>query len=378
METNGNGTGGQVPGAWGFRGARPPGLASWRRLSAKAAYCRRANRTSRPSAHNQRNESREPVPGASPQPTTNGNGTGGPVPGAWGFRGARPPGLASWRRLSAKAAYCRRANRTSRPSAHNQRNESREPVPGREPSAHNHRTRNRRTGTGCVGVPGGSAPRASIVATPFGEGGLLPASRQNQGRRHGRDAFAPAGQAQAVRGRPGHADRRAAQGLGEHLLRLIAPRRDPRPVPDHLDGDVPYREPRLGEQRGRGPQQRGPRRPRPGGLGRAELRTEVAEASSRQQCVACGVRGHIPIRMAGQPVLTGPEQARQVKRTARRQWVNIGTDADSWRVTGHAKPALTQRCWSGGEDLVEKRLGLVLIRLFGQCELAHQNLAGLR
>src|SRR5215467_930590 len=93
---------------------------------------------------------------------TNGNGTGGPAPGAWGFRGARPPGLASWRRLSAKAAYCRRANQNSRPSAHNQRK------------------RNRRTGTGCVGVPGGSAPRASIVATPFGEGGLLPASKPDQ------------------------------------------------------------------------------------------------------------------------------------------------------------------------------------------------------
>src|SRR6516165_11300224 len=73
---------------------------------------------------------------------------------------------------------------------------------------------------------------------PLGEGALRAPSRHNQGRGYGCYSFAAAGQAQSVGGGAGYADRRAAERLGEHLFGLVSPRRDPRPITDHLDRDV--------------------------------------------------------------------------------------------------------------------------------------------
>src|SRR5258707_4698401 len=46
--------------------------------------------------------------------------------------------------------------------------------------------------------------------------------------------------------------------------------------------------------------------------------------------------------------------------------MNVNADADSRQEVGHQR--------SGGEDLVEKSLGLVLVRLLGKRKLAHENL----
>ena len=62
--------------------------------------------------------------------------------------------------------------------------------------------------------------------------------------------------------------------------------------------------------------------------------------------------------MPGQAVLTRPEQASQIEKPARLDGMNVNADADSRQQAGHPS--------SGGENLVEKGLGLVLVRLLSQ------------
>jgi hypothetical protein len=99
---------------------------------------------------------------------------------------------------------------------------------------------------------------------------------EDQGGRDGGDAFAAAGEAEAIGRRARHAHPRSAERLRENPLRLFPARRDPRAVPDHLDRYVAYAESSVAQQaHGFGEQLRAPR-PCPAWPRGTEVCTEVA------------------------------------------------------------------------------------------------------
>ena len=104
-----------------------------------------------------------------------------------------------------------------------------------------------------------------------------------------------------------------------------------RPVADHLDGDVADDGTRrAARMRGRLGEQA-----HPGGAGQlgpvgAEVRAQVAEPGGREQRVAGGVGGDVAVGVAGQPPLTGPEQAGERQGAAVvGERVDVDADADA-------------------------------------------------
>jgi len=77
----------------------------------------------------------------------------------------------------------------------------------------------------------------------------------------------------------------------------------------------------------------GARRAGPPWIGRAEAAAKVTKPGRGQQRVAGRVRGNITIGMAGQPILTWPEEPGQIERTAGTQRVDIDPDAHPWQVS---------------------------------------------
>src|SRR5690606_28848043 len=149
-----------------------------------------------------------------------------------------------------------------------------------------------------------------------------------QGRGDRGDALAAAGETEAVAGRPRHAHR-SAHGLGQHPLGLLAASPDARAVTHDLHDGVAHDEtggldmaPNLGEQLD-------PVRARPARIARAEDAAEVAEAGRRQQGVAQGVRGHVPVGVAGAAVVVRPQQARDPAVATGLDRVDVDTLADT-------------------------------------------------
>ena len=77
--------------------------------------------------------------------------------------------------------------------------------------------------------------------------------------------------------------------------------------------------------------------------------------------------------MTRETLLTWPVQPGQVKLPPVTERVNIDSDANLRHLTVHPG----RRRASGCEDLVEQRLGLVLVGLLGKRELADEDLPGL-
>ena len=82
---------------------------------------------------------------------------------------------------------------------------------------------------------------------------------------------------------------------------------------------------------------------------------------------------YITVRVAGQAPLTSPLQPGQVQLSPVAEWVHIDSDADLRHPIVHSGGSRA----SAGQDLVEQRLGLVLVGLFRERELADKDLPGL-
>src|ERR1700735_4111194 len=74
--------------------------------------------------------------------------------------------------------------------------------------------------------------------------------------------------------------------------------------------------------------------------------------------------------MTRQALFVWPQQAREVERAPGPEGVHICAHSDPGQPAHHMRAAAR----SGGEDLVEQRLSLVLVGLLSQCELADQDL----
>ena len=108
--------------------------------------------------------------------------------------------------------------------------------------------------------------------------------------------------------------------------RLGAAGADPRRVADHLDGRVPDRPARLGEQRAHVREQRHTARARVLRTPGAEHRADVAEPGRRQQGVAEGVRGDVAVGVPGAAVDALPEQTGDPTGATGLDRVHIGAD----------------------------------------------------
>src|SRR6266487_187824 len=213
-------------------------------------------------------------------------------------------------------------------------------------------------------------PRRDRSARAGRRHAIRSAAGRYQGGGNGRDALAATGQPEPVGSRPGQADRNSSEGSGDRSLRIGTTGGDPWPVADHLNRDVADREPGIGEQsRGLAKQLRPPRA-LPPRLGGTELTAEISEASRGQQRIARSMRNRITIGMTGQAPLARPVQTCEVQLAPVTEWVDVYAHANPREQLSHPASAPG----SGSQDLVEQRLGLVLVGLLGKRQLAHQDL----
>ena len=127
--------------------------------------------------------------------------------------------------------------------------------------------------------------------------------------------------AETVTGAPAASTARPPPRRGEPEARTVA---------DHLDGDVADRVPGRADPGGGLGEQGRAGRARPGGVGRAELGAQVAEAGARKQRVAGGVRRDVAVGVTLEAVvLVGPRQPGEVHRDAGGQAVHVDADADA-------------------------------------------------
>ena len=78
--------------------------------------------------------------------------------------------------------------------------------------------------------------------------------------------------------------------------------------------------------------------------------------------------------MADQAAGPRPNKSGEMQRDAVAELVNVNPDANPGHQIG--QPDQLRRL-SGRQDLVEQRLGLVLVGLLSERELAHEDLPGL-
>jgi hypothetical protein len=88
---------------------------------------------------------------------------------------------------------------------------------------------------------------------------------------------------------------------------------------------------------------------------------------------------YIAVRMPDQAKLVGPVQPGQVQLLTCTELMDVHSDTDPrYQIRpGIQISQSTSARRSVGQDLVEQSLGLVLVGLLGQGELAHENLPGL-
>src|SRR5580692_8744372 len=103
------------------------------------------------------------------------------------------------------------------------------------------------------------------------------------------------------------------------------------------------------------------------------MSAEITDPGRRQQSVTGRVGSGVTVGMPGQPGLPGPFKPRQMQRAPVLERVHV-------HPKSHPRQLIHRGSLSGltREYLVEESLGLVLVGLLSQGELAHQDLTCLR
>src|ERR1700722_19916495 len=103
------------------------------------------------------------------------------------------------------------------------------------------------------------------------------------------------------------------------------------------------------------------------------MSAEITDPGSRKQSVTGRVGGSVPVRMPGQPGLTGPFKPRQMQRAPVLERMHIHPKPDPRQLFHRGSLSGLRR-----EHFVEEGFGLVLVGLLSQGELADEDLTCLR